>query len=413
MRPAWVEVDVSAIRDNVQAIKSFVGADTGVMAVVKADAYGHGLIPAAHAALAGGAEILGVAIPEEVARMREAGITAPALIMGCSLPHQAEEIVALGAAAVVSYPEAALALATAAQRQGTRARLHVKINTGMGRVGVRWDEALTFIRQVGTLPGVVLEGVMTHFATADYEDQTSARTQLTRFTDVLDAAAAAGIRPHYRHCANSAAIAFLRESHFNLVRPGLILYGIPPVPLAADVPPDTGYPAIHATTKRVAYARGRTEPQRDRYVPFALRPALALKARIVQITRLPAGDAVGYSLTYRTKRDSIFALLPLGYADGLARAQSNRGWAIVRGRRVPIAGRVSMDQTILDITDVPGVQVGDVAVLIGEQHGEAITAWEAGLAMGSIAYEALTNLGVRLPRIYEQLAVDPPRADPR
>jgi alanine racemase len=392
-------VDVAAIRENVRAVQGYVGR-AEVLAVVKADAYGHGLAPVARAALDGGAAMLGVAIPEEVVALREAGITAPALIMGCTLPHQADEIVALGASAVVSYAEAARALADAARARRSRARVHVKVNTGMGRVGVRWDEAPAFIRLVAEMPGVEVEGVMTHFATADYEDQTSARTQLARFRQVLEAVHAAGIRPRYRHAANSAAVTFFKDAHFNLVRPGLLIYGIPPVPMAADIPPETGARAIHPPSKREDYARERTEATRDRYVPIPLRPALSLKARVVQLTRLPAGDAVGYGLTYRTKRDSVFALLPLGYADGLSRALSNRGWALVRGRRALIAGRVSMDQTLLDVTDIPGVAVGDEAVLIGEQDGQRITAWEVGLAMGSIAYEALTSLGARLPRVY-------------
>lgn len=405
MRPAWVEVDVSAIRENVSAVKSFVGPETGVLAVVKADAYGHGLAPVAQAALDGGAEMLGVAIPEEVIALREAGITAPALILGCTLPQQAEQIAAMGASAVISYPEAAQALAVAACAQRARARVHVKVNTGMGRVGVRWHEAMDFIRTVAAMPDLELEGVMTHFATADYEDQTSLRTQLERFNGVLAQAEAAGIRFRYRHAANSAAITFLPETHFNLVRPGLIIYGIPPVPMAADIPPETGYPGIHPLTKRVDYARERTEETRDRYVPISLRPALSLKARVVQVNRLPKGDAVGYGLSYRTTRDSVFAILPLGYADGLSRALSNRGWALVRGRRARIAGRVSMDQTLIDVTDIPGAAVGDTAVLIGEQGGQRITAWEVGLAMGSIAYEALSSLGARLPRVY--LASEP------
>ncbi|OPZ83106.1 MAG: Alanine racemase [bacterium ADurb.Bin429] len=400
MRPAWVEVDLDAIRANLRAIRAFIGPHTGVIAVVKADAYGHGLLPAARAALDGGAYMLGVAIPEEVARLRAAGITAPTLVMGCSYPDQAEDILAVDASSVVSYPAAARALADAARARGVHARVHVKVNSGMGRVGVRWDEAVAFIREVAALPGIELEGVMTHFATADYEDQTSAHTQFARFMDVLDGAARHGIAPRYRHCANSAALTFLPETHLDLVRPGLVLYGIPPVPLASDIPPATGHAGIHPPTKRVDYARERTEETRDRYVPFPLRPALSLKAHVVQVNRLPKGDAVGYSLTYRTTRDSVFALLPLGYADGLARALSNQGWALLHGQRAPIAGRVSMDQTLVDITDIPDVAVGDTAVLIGDQGDARISAWEVGLAMGSIAYEALVGLGSRLPRVY-------------
>jgi len=382
VRPAWVEVDLAAIRENVSAVQGYVGPAARVLAVVKADAYGHGLADAARAALEGGAAMLGVAIPEEATALREAGIAAPTLVMGCTLPYQAEQIIAAGASAVASYPEAARALAAAARAGHTRARVHVKVNTGMGRVGVRWHEAVDFIRLVAEMPDLKLEGIMTHFATADEEDLAPARAQLARFLAVLDEAAAHGINPRFRHAANSAAISFLPGAHFNLVRPGLLTYGIPPVPMAADYP-DDARPAAG-----------------DRLLPVTPRPALSLKARVAQVNHLPAGDAVGYGLTYRARRDSIFALLPLGYADGLSRALSNRGWALVRGQRARIAGRVSMDQTLLDVTDIPGVRVGDEAVLIGEQGDQRITAWEVGLAMGSIAYEALTSLGARLPRVY-------------
>jgi alanine racemase len=209
-----------------------------------------------------------------------------------------------------------------------------------------------------------------------------------------------GITPRYRHCANSAAITFFPPSHLDLVRPGLIMYGLTPVPMASDIPPETGMPALYTPTKRVNYARERTEDTRDRFIPFPLRPALSLKSQVVQVNNLPAGDAVGYGLTYRTHRDSKFALLPLGYADGLARMHSNTGWALIHNQRALIAGRVSMDQTIIDVTDIPDVMVGDTAVLIGSQGENTITAWEVGMAMGSIAYEALVSLGVRLPRLY-------------
>lgn len=400
MRPAWIEVELTAIENNVAAIKSYVGTATGVLAVVKADAYGHGLLPAARAALAGGACMLGVAIPEEAALLRAAGITAPLLILGCSLPEQAAEIIPLNSAAVVSYLAAAESLSAAAKAADTCIKLHVKINTGMGRVGVRWNEALQLIKQVSALPNVELAGLMTHFATADYEDQTSAHTQLARFQQVVDAAAAIGINPQYLHCANSAALTFLPATHFNLVRPGLIIYGLPPVPMASDIPPDTGHEALCPPSKRLDYARQRTAETNDRYLPIKLQPALSLKARVVQLNKLPAGDAVGYSLTYRTTRDSTFALLPLGYADGMSRALSNRGWVLLHGQRAPIAGRISMDQVIVDVTDIPQTAVGDTAVIIGTQGEETITAWEVGLAMSSIAYETLVNLGVRLPRIY-------------
>ena len=400
MRPAWIEVDLTAIEKNVAAIKAYVGPGTDVLGVVKADAYGHGLLPAARAVLAGGATMLGVAIPEEAELMRAAGITAPLLILGCSLPEQAAEIIPLNVSVVVSYLAAAESLSAAAQAANICVKVHIKINTGMGRVGVRWNEALQLIKMVSSLPNVEIEGLMTHFATADYEDHTSVNTQLSRFKQVIAAAAEIGINPRYLHCANSAAISFLPTTHFNLVRPGLIIYGLPPVPMASDIPPETGHEALCPPSKRLDYARQRTVETSDRYLPIKLQPALSLKARVVQLSHLPAGDAVGYSLTYRTTRDSKFAILPLGYADGMSRVLSNRGWILLHGCRAPIAGRISMDQVIVDVTDIPDVAVGDTAVIIGTQGAETITAWEVGLAMSSIAYETLVNLGVRLPRIY-------------
>jgi len=400
VRPAWVEVETKAITENVQSIRKFVGEKTGVIAVVKADGYGHGLIPSAKAVLEGGATMLAVAIPEEVKALHNADVYCPTLIMGCSLPCQAEEIVHLDSAAVINCLKSGQAFSDAAVKIGKPFRAHIKVNTGMGRVGVRWSEAAEMIRKVAAMPGIEIEGIMTHFATADYDDQTSLHTQFDRFCTILDNVAKHGITPRYRHCANSAAVTFFPPSHLDMVRPGLIMYGITPVPMASDIPPETGMPALYTPTKRVNYARERTEDTRDRFIPFPLRPALSLKSQVVQVNNLPAGDAVGYGLTYRTHRDSKFALLPLGYADGLARMHSNTGWALIHNERALIAGRVSMDQTIIDVTDIPDVMVGDTAVLIGSQGDKTITAWEVGMAMGSIAYEALVSLGVRLPRLY-------------
>jgi len=412
MRSAWVEVNLKAIEDNTRIIKELVGKDVNILSVVKADAYGHGLINSSWATIRGGADLLGVAIVEEARELYNAGITTPILILGCAFPDQSVEILEIGASAVVSYRECVEVLSKAALLLGEKAKVHVKVNTGMGRVGVRYDEAADFIQWVASVPGIELEGIMTHYATADYDDDTSLNTQYERFVSVLDEVKEKGINVKYIHSANSAAIMFHPHTYFNTVRPGIMTYGQKPVPVASDIPPS------HIAEGRAPLSSGRGQDKRldlakmrfidpnnvgeqSKLFTVKLTPALALKARIVQISRLYAGDAIGYGLTYRAKQDSVFAILPVGYADGVSRSLSNSGFALIKEKRVPIIGRVSMDQTIVDITGIEDIKIGDIATLIGGDGDETITAWEVALTMKTIAHEVLSTLGVRLPRIYK------------
>lgn len=363
---AWVEVDLGAYQHNLREVARHTG--TRVLAVVKANGYGHGMVPVARAAVEAGAAYLGVALVAEGVRLREAGLReTPVLVMGAALEGQAEAIAAHGLAQVVTRPELAAALQAAGARQRVRVPVHVKVDTGMARVGVAPGEALRFCRWVARQPHLQLAGVMTHFATSDEPDISYSREQLRVFRE-LEPALRAEFGPGLLlHTANSGAIARMPESWLDMVRPGLVSYGIPPSP----------------------------EP-----TPLALRPCLALRGRITQVREFPAGQRVSYGGVFTTERPTLLGVLPIGYADGYRRALSNRGEALVRGRRAPIRGRVCMDQTVLDLTDVPGARVGDVATLIGADGAERITAWDLGETIPTIVDEVLVGLGERLPRVY-------------
>jgi alanine racemase len=336
-----------------------------VLAIVMANAYGHGLLPSARAALAGGAQGLGVAIPDEALALRDGGIGAPILILGAPDPDSAPDVVHAGVSQVVSDRRAVQAFSDAAQAHGSAVGLHLKVDTGMARVGAAPEDAVDLARSILAMPGLRLDGVCTHFATAD-EDPAYMAEQNACFRRVLAQLSDAGIRPRYRHAANSGAIQESSATTYDLVRPGLLTYGWPPLPEKA---------------------------------PHLL-PALQWKARLVQVRTLPAGTGVGYGLTARLKRPSRLAIVPLGYADGWPRSLSNRGRVLVRGKWAPVVGRVSMDQFTIDVTDIPGAEVGDEAVLIGEQAGRRQSIDEVAAAAGTNAHEILSGLGARLPRVY-------------
>jgi alanine racemase len=374
-RPAWVSVDLNAIRSDVSSIRAWVGAEVGVLAVVKANGYGHGLIEASRAALEAGAAGLAVAIPDEGAALREAGITQRILVMGMSEPDAAGDLVRFGLDGTVSTPELLAALSTEALRQGQPARIHVKVDSGMGRVGLLPDGVVNFLREVSGAPGVEWAGLMTHFATADDEDLTYARCQWAVFRSVLDVALSMrqDAQPLLVHAANSAAICRLPESYTHLpegaspmVRSGLLTYGIPPA-TAGPCP--------------------------------TLRPALSLRALVTQARDVPSGTHVSYGATFRTSRPSRLALVPLGYADGYSRANSNLASVLLRGKRAPVLGRVCMDQFVVDATDT-GAEIGDEIVLIGRQGDDEITVQEVADWGGTIHHEVLSRLAARLPRVY-------------
>jgi alanine racemase len=366
-RACWASVDLDAIEANCRTLRAGLRGGAGLMSVVKANGYGHGIVGIARAALAGGASCFGVAAVEEGAQLRSAGIDAPILVLGY-VPHwEAERVLRLDLGVALATRQLALALSRAAATLGRPATVHVKVDTGMGRYGVLPDEALDFVRACQATPGLNVEGFFTHLATADEPDPTHAERQLRRFDALCEVLRVHDALPPVRHAVNSAGTIAFPDHHCQMVRCGIAVFGVPP----ADMP---GLPT--------------------------LRPALSLKARIARLRTLPAGSCVGYGCTFVAARPTDVALLPIGYADGISRALSNRGWTLVNGRRAPMIGRVSMDQCTVDVTGLGPLAQDDEVTLIGRQGDDEITAAEVGGWRDTIAYEVLTGLHVRVPRVY-------------
>lgn len=367
-RPTVAKIDLSALEHNFREV-ALRAEGRRILAVVKASAYGHGAIAPARRLRELGASMLGVALVEEGKELRNAGIDAPILIMGSLFPEQAEAIAALQLTPTVFSLPLARKLSAEAERLKTTVAVHVKIDTGMGRIGIAPEDAPDFIAALRALPNIEVQGLMTHFADADLRDKAFAEKQVGRFSAVLTELESRGISIPLRHAANSAAVMDFAQALFTMVRPGIMLYGYNPL---------------------------------ERRSPgIALQPVLSLVTRIAFVKKVPAGVPVSYGRTFVTKRESLIATLPIGYADGFSRALSNKGEALVRGKRVPVAGRVCMDMCMLDVTDVPGVAEGDEAVLIGAQGGERITADDIAAKTGTISYEVLCGISGRVPRVYQ------------
>ena len=393
--PSWIEIDLTAIAHNVRAIKQFVGPNVTVNAVVKGNAYGHGAIEVARTALENGAGYLSVAYLKEAIELREAGITAPILILAFTPAQFVRTAIQHDFVISMSDLSVARAASQAAVALQTPARIHIKIDTGMSRLGVLPADAAAFVDEVRNLPGVIIEGIFTHFSCADC-DETYTQAQLTTFREILHLDLAglnlaqlnlsrsnlpglgrktspenlAGLVTHYIHAANSAATLAYPEAHFNMVRPGIALYGLTP------------------------FAEGWGK------LSLALKPALTWKAQIALIKTLPAGTPVSYGNTYVCPSERRIAIIPIGYADGFRRAPQNFGEMLVRGQPAPIIGRVCMDQTMLDVTDIPNIQPNDEVVIIGQQAQQRITAEDIAARLGTINYEVTTALLTRVPRIF-------------
>jgi len=370
LRPAWVEVNLSAIEHNARRLVSLAG-DAQVLAMVKANAYGHGAVPVARAAVRGGVHWLGVVSLGEALELRRAGITAPILVTGYTAPSEAPLAVANDVTLTVFTLDVACALAEAARAAHTRARVHLKVDTGMSRLGVSVEDAVALARAVHALSHLDIEGVYTHLATADVVDAWGtafAQTQIAALCAVLDALAEAGIHPRYRHCANSPALLRFPEARLNLIRSGILLYGLDPDP---DVPR-----------------------------PADFIPALAFKARVVHVRHIAAHTSVGYGGAFRAPRPMRIAIVAVGYADGYRRALANKGWVLIHGTRAPIIGRVCMDQCFVDVSHIEDVRVGDEVVLIGKQGAEEIRAEDVAAWSGTNNYEIVTTISARVERRY-------------
>ncbi len=371
LRPTWLEIDLDALAGNVRALRRLIGPRRLLFAVVKANAYGHDATLIAPAALAAGADRLAVAAVNEAVQLREAGVTAPILVLGYAPLWQAETMVHQRLTATVYDLELARAYAEVARRQGKPLTVHVKVDTGMHRLGVPVDEAVSFFRALNELVELHVEGVFTHFSTADEADKSYTRWQLERFTHLLHRLAEEKLRPPLAHAANSAATLSLPESHLDAVRCGIALYGL--------------------------------HPSHETMLPETFRPVLTWKALVAQVKQLPAGAPVSYGNTWTAPRPSTLAVIPVGYADGFPRGPVHWGHVLIHGQPAPIRGRVCMDQTIVDVTDIVAqgrpVRPGDEVVLIGVQEGARLTAEDVAARFDTINYEVTSRILARTPRV--------------
>nr|MBO2470094.1 alanine racemase [Bacillota bacterium] len=367
-RPTWCEVDVAAIRHNVRAFRRVFSPEVEIMAVVKADGYGHGAPVVARAALEAGATQLGVATLDEAVQLRENGLGAPILVLGPTEGRHVEEAFARKIAVTVFDADTVAAVARATERRGWGA-VHLKVDTGMGRLGVR-DEAelINLYRQLLAVPALRVEGLYSHLACADEADPSFSVAQHDRFRRFVTRMSQEGLPVPPLHLLNSAGALRFRGWAYRLVRIGISLYGY--------------YPSVHVKTGEVP-----------------LRPALTWKTRVAHVKDVPPGTPISYGATYRTTEDLRILTLPVGYADGFSRLRSNRGHVLVRGRRAPIVGRVCMDQTMVAVPRHWDVQVGEEVVLLGTQGAERIDADEIAREMNTISYEVLTLIGKRVPRV--------------
>jgi len=366
-RPTYAEVDLSAIRDNIKAIRARVGDRVKIMPAVKADGYGHGAVEISCAVIEAGADALGVACVEEAMELREAGISSPILILCCSTSSAADEIVRHNITATVCDLSFGKVLSDNAVKQDKTARVHIKMDTGMGRIGITTEQVIDFATRLSALPGVVVEGLFTHFPSSDEVDPSFTISQINIFKKAVAGLSRNNIHIPITHSSNSGGILAFPEADFDAVRPGIIVYGHYP---SSDV---------------------------SQSIP--IREALTLKTKIVFMKEADAGATISYGRTHALKRRSIVATLPIGYADGYSRMLSNCGEAAVRGVRVPLIGRVCMDQVVIDVTEVPGAQTGDEVVLYGGGY-DYLSVSSIADKIGTISYEVLCAISKRVPRVY-------------
>ena len=379
-RPTWAEIDLAALAHNFHVIKNQVGPGTKILAAVKANAYGHGAVECARRLESEGVDWFGVALPEEGIELRKAGITRPILCLGGFWPGQEVTLLEHQLTPVVYRLDTIESLDRAAQNANKNAHVHVKIDTGMGRLGVRADAVSEFCDALARFKNIRVEGLMTHLAAADDESkQAFTDNQLSKFESAIAVFRESGFQPTLIHGANSAAAFANPDARKNMVRPGGTLYGF---------------------TRDVLPANIETP---------ALRPVMSLHSRIVLLKGVPRGEYLGYGCTFQTQRDSLIATLPIGYDDGYRRALSNTSRVIVRGKLAPVVGRVSMDLTLIDATDVAGVSLDDQVTLLGCDEELSITAEDLGELAGTISYEITCGISNRVPRIYSSQSASSPR----
>lgn len=371
-RPTWAEINLGNLASNLQSVKAFIGYGVKYMAVVKADAYGHGAVECAKKLERENIDWFGVALPEEGVELRRAGIRKPILCLGGFWRGQADLMLDYHLTPVIFRLDVAERFDTAASRKNIVADIHVKVDTGMNRVGVRYDEFSEFAEKLLSFKNLRVDGVMTHFANADDSAQNDfTNLQIARFKTAVETLREKGFSPTYNDLANSPGAVAHPAARGNMVRLGGILYGLGDDVLPADV----------------------EKPK--------LKPVLSLKSQVNLLKKVPKGETIGYARTFTTKRDSLIATIPIGYHDGLPRAVSNQAQAIVGGALAPVVGRVSMDWTILDVTDVPDVKIGDEVILIGEKDDLRIKAETLAAQAETISYEVTCGINRRVTKIYK------------
>jgi alanine racemase len=377
----WAEINLEAYAHNIRELKRITRPPARLMAVVKANGYGHGAVEVAREALQNGAQYLGVARINEAIPLRQAGLEVPILIFGYSPPDLAPVLMDYELTQTVYSLSTASALSEQATRKGEKINIHLKVDSGMGRLGFLLETTngnphdnaaqnpIREIEAITRLPGLTVEGIFTHFATADSADKSYADLQLDRFMDLLNRLQKEGLEPPLRHAANSGALIDMPGSHLDMVRPGIATYGLHP---------------SNEVNKRIV----------------DLKPVMTLKSKIIHLKRVAPGFNISYGITFQTKNHTTIATVPVGYADGFNRLLSSRGHMLVHGRRAPIVGRVCMDLTMLDVGGISEVALEDEVVVFGEQGNESVTADEIAASLDTINYEVVSTITARVPRVY-------------
>lgn len=370
IRPVWMEVNLDNLAYNIRQIKNNIKAPASIMGIVKADGYGHGAVEISRVLLEEGVQRLGVAVLDEGIALRQEGIDVPILVLGYTPPQLFDKVLEHRITPTLYNYEDALRLSELASKNGSSVKVHLKLDTGMGRIGmIPGQDSLDMVSNIYALPGIKIEGIFTHFSVADEKDKTYTREQFKKFTGFVNALKERGIDIPLRHAGNSAASIDLPETHLDMVRPGVILYGL--------------YPSDEVEKGKLS-----------------LKPLASLKTVISHVKTVPPGTSVGYGRKYISAGERVIATLPIGYADGYTRLLSGKASVLVHGTRAPLAGNICMDQCMIDVTGIDGVKVGDEVVLMGSQGEETITAEELASLLGTINYEIVCMIGKRVPRVY-------------
>jgi alanine racemase len=369
LRPVWAEVDLDKLAHNMREIRrNAVSKD--IIAVIKADGYGHGALDIAPTLLENGATRIAVAVLNEAVELRRGGIEEPIMVLGFTPPSQIDMLLRYDIEQTVYSYDLAKEISQLAKKKNKVAKIHIALDTGMGRIGfLPDDESAEVVYKISKLPNIIIEGLFSHFSSADEDDKTYTDMQLDRYTAFYNKLISNGVKVNIRHIANSAAIIDMPQSHFEAVRPGIILYGY--------------YPSEQVFKNKID-----------------LKPVMSLKTNIVHIKNLPAGEYISYGREFKTLRESVIATLPVGYADGYTRLLFNKAKVIINGSFVPVIGRICMDQCMVDVTEIKNVKVGDEVVLMGEQGDLSFTADHIAELIGTINYEITCMISKRVPRVY-------------